>query len=176
MAWIPMKIVDSRLDINNSVYSLFKNHIRYNICSELNVKAKFEKREEKSTNSDGVVETNYIYYTFVGLQASRGLPIGFTEFKLKDQARHKHQDYIDNYNRETEKIKAFKRKIDKSTNICKRFLCNVARKYHKFDKFSQLSGKLVDNIINYGLKIPTKEANKLSEQIYDKIKSTLIKV
>jgi hypothetical protein len=164
--WVPMKNVDSKLNINDSVYDLFKEHIRENICPELNVKAKFEKKEEKVKNPEGIMETTYIYYTFIGLQASRGLPFGFSYFKLKMQARHKYQDYIEKYDKETEKIEAFKNKIKKSTIICKKFLNKVAKLYRKNKRVSLNSyGKLVDKFVNCGLQLSTDEATKLSEQI-----------
>ena len=172
-SWISMIDNFPHLDLNNSIYSLFKYHIRTNIFPDLNVKAKFEKREEIYTDSKGVIEKRNIYYTFIGLQASRGIPFGFSELKLKEQIRHKYQDYIEKYDRETMMYKKFQDKVTKSTIICRKFLNKVSKKYKKPKILLSLCGKLVDQIILYGLKITTDQALKLSEQICNEVKNTV---
>jgi len=171
--WISMIDNFPNLDLNTSIYNLFKCHIRTNIFPDLNVKAKFEKKEEIYTDSKGLTVKNLIYYTFIGLQAGRGIPFGFSEYKLKEQFRHKYQDFVEEYDRETEMYKKFQDKITKSTIICRKFLNKVSKKYKKPKILLTLCGKLVDEIILYGLKITTDQALKLSEQICNEVKNTV---
>lgn len=178
--WIPMNVLDSKLDLNNSIYSLFRKHIREVICPDLNVKAKFEKREVITINKQNVKETSYVYFVFIGLQIGRGLPLEFSEMNLKTQIRHKYQDYIIQCNQEMKQIqkyKDFQYKIKKSAAICRNFLIETSKKYKnhskdmKNSKLMKSCGELIDEFItNFGIKCSGDEAFKLSEQIYESIK------
>jgi hypothetical protein len=154
------QITDEKFDLNLQFYNFFREHIRNEIHPQLNVKSKIEIKGKTD-----------VYHFFIGLQAKRGLPIGFTIDSVIKQFWKKRDKAIEESIKLEKSVKNYKRKITKSAARCARFLRMVANKYKaktplKKNELKTEIGKLVDFYVKLGVNCSNKESEKLSEQIY----------